>query len=83
MIHELKVDLEQCVHCKQCLEVCYTNVIGWNEELGIPYAQYPLDCQLCCVCEDACPQKAITVIPDWSLKYYPAYLSEAAQEAIR
>ena len=84
MIRELKVDRQICIRCRQCLDVCYTNVIGWDEKQDIPFAQYPLDCQVCCVCEDACPVHAITVIPDWSQKYYPDYLSErGAAEAER
>ena len=76
MIKELKVNADLCIHCRQCLDFCYTNVIGWDKQLEKPFAEYPLDCQLCCVCEDACPVKAITVVPDWSLKYYPAFLSK-------
>lgn len=75
MIKELKIDTEKCNHCKACTYVCFTNVIGWDEENRIPYAKYAVDCQVCCICEAACPQKAITVIPDWDNKYYPSYIS--------
>ena len=83
MIRELNVDQQKCIRCRQCLDFCYTNVIGWDETKKLPFAQYPLDCQLCCVCEDACPAHAITVIPDWSRKYYPAYLSAKNAAAVR
>ena len=75
MLKELKVDAGKCVGCKKCLDVCFENVIERDEERGLPYGRYPLDCQICCICETACPAKAITVIPDWSMKYYPKYLS--------
>lgn len=82
MIRVLQVDHARCIHCRQCLDFCSTNVIGWDDAQGIPYAQYPLDCQLCCICEDACPASAITVVPDWSQKYYPAELSLHTREEI-
>lgn len=75
MLKELKVDMTKCVHCKVCLDVCFKNVIEWDEEKKIPFGKYPLDCQICCICEAACPQKAIEVIPDWDAKYYPRYVS--------
>ena len=43
MLKELKVDMSKCVHCKQCLDVCFKNVIEWDEEKQIPYGKYPLD----------------------------------------
>ena len=75
MLKELKVDTGKCVHCRTCLDVCFKNVIEWDEERGIPYGKYPLDCQICCICESACPAGAIEVIPDWNQKYYPRYVS--------
>ncbi len=75
MLKELKVNEEACTQCKTCTEVCFTNVIEWDEENQKPYAKYPLDCQVCCICEAACPEKALEVVPDWSKKYYPSYLS--------
>jgi NAD-dependent dihydropyrimidine dehydrogenase PreA subunit len=75
MIKELQVDTEKCTKCKLCVDVCFENVIEWEENESKPYAKYPMDCQACCICETACPVKAITVIPDWSKKYYPKYVS--------
>ncbi len=75
MLKELRVDPDKCTHCKTCAYVCFTNVIEWDEEGEIPYAKYPLDCQVCCICEAACPEGALTVIPDWSKKYFPRYIS--------
>ena len=75
MIKELKIDLDKCVHCGQCKYVCFVNVIEWDEEKKIPYPKYKQDCQACCICEAACPQDAITVIPDFTNKYYPRYIS--------
>lgn len=75
MLKELKVDQTKCTHCKTCLDVCFKNVIEWDEEKRIPYGKYPLDCQICCICERTCPAGAIEVIPDWDAKYYPRYVS--------
>ena len=56
-------------------------VVAWQKQELLdfenqkPYAKYPLDCQVCCICEAACPEKALEVVPDWSKKYYPSYIS--------
>lgn len=83
MLKELKVDESRCTHCKTCLDVCFKNVIEWDEEKNKPYGKYPLDCQVCCICEAACPAKAIEVIPDWDAKYYPRYVSTLREVKIK
>lgn len=75
MLKELQIDQNKCTGCRECLDVCFTNVIAWDEEADKPYGKYKEDCQVCCICEAACPAKAITVIPDWANKYYPNYIS--------
>jgi NAD-dependent dihydropyrimidine dehydrogenase PreA subunit len=75
MLKELKIDIEACSHCKSCTDVCYVDVIRWDEGKRIPYAAYPLDCTVCCICEAACPKHAITVVPAWENKYYPKSIS--------
>ena len=39
MIKELNVNPDKCLHCRQCLDFCYTNVIGWDEERQQPFAE--------------------------------------------
>ena len=75
MIGELLIDKDKCTKCKTCIDVCFENVIEWHDLEDSPVAKYPLDCQVCCICETICPAKALTVIPDWSAKYYPKYIS--------
>lgn len=76
MLKKLQVNENFCVHCGVCKDVCFTDVIRWDKQQKIPVAVYKEDCQLCCICEAACPSHAITVIPDWNLKYYPPFLSK-------
>ena len=80
MLKELKINPETCIHCGICRDVCFTDVIRWDEDKKIPYGKYPQDCQLCCICEAACPKHAIEVIPDWKKKYYPDCLSAGGRE---
>ena len=76
MLKKLSINTEACIRCKTCLDVCFSDVIYWDEATGLPYAKYPEDCQICCVCEDACPKNALTVLPDWTKKHYPRCISE-------
>jgi NAD-dependent dihydropyrimidine dehydrogenase PreA subunit len=71
VLKELQINKEACNHCKTCKDVCYVDVIRWDEEKRIPYAAYPIDCTVCCICEAVCPQEALIVIPAWENKYYP------------
>ena len=80
MLGELKIDVGKCTKCKRCLDVCFENVIEWDEENQKPYGKYALDCQICCLCETVCPSKALIVIPDWSKKYYPKPISKWRNE---
>lgn len=81
MLKKLKVDDSKCVKCRQCIDICFTNVIELDEEKNRPYGKYPLDCQVCCVCEFACPTRAIEIVPDWDAKYYPPYISTLVKKS--
>ena len=74
-MHTVKINLEACTGCKECIDACFVDVIRWDEARGIPYGAYSEDCQICCVCEQACPTKAIEIIPDWKSKYVPKPLA--------
>jgi NAD-dependent dihydropyrimidine dehydrogenase PreA subunit len=76
MAHIVKFDLKLCNACKTCVDTCFVDVIGWDEVKNIPTARHLEDCQVCGVCEENCPTNAITVIPDWSSKYFPRILAE-------
>lgn len=73
-MHTLEIT-ESCTGCKRCVEVCFVNVIAWDEKQEKPILAYPEDCQICVYCEKRCPEKALTVIPDWKSKYNPKTLS--------
>jgi MinD superfamily P-loop ATPase len=74
-MHRLDVDLDKCSGCRTCLDVCNVNAIGWDEDDGKPTLAYPEDCQVCSVCEHACPEGALEIVPDWAGRYCPPYLS--------
>ena len=53
MAHRLSVDGDACTACRTCVDVCFVNAIGWDDEADRPVLAYPADCQVCCVCERA------------------------------
>jgi NAD-dependent dihydropyrimidine dehydrogenase PreA subunit len=61
MAHEVKFDFKLCTACKTCVDVCFVDVIGWDEEKNIPTAKHLEDCQVCGVCVRNCPTNAITL----------------------
>lgn len=83
MAHSLTVDADACTACRTCVDACFVNAIGWHEAAGLPVLAYPDDCQVCCVCERACPEAALLVVPDWAARRPRPYLSGAAKETLR
>jgi ferredoxin len=82
MAHQLVVDGDACTACGTCVDVCFVNAIGWNDDLDQPRMAYPDDCQVCCVCERACPESALEIVPDWAGRRPRPYLSVAAAEEV-
>lgn len=76
MAHTIKINLDLCTGCQMCVDGCFVDVIRWDQTRGKPFASYPEDCQVCCICEKVCPPGAIEIIPDWSSKYYPRILAK-------
>jgi NAD-dependent dihydropyrimidine dehydrogenase PreA subunit len=75
-MHSINIDLEKCTKCKTCLNVCFQDVLRWDDEKGIVRAAYPQDCHACCLCELLCPANAIKVVPDWSDVYWPPVIAK-------
>ena len=81
MAHRLTVDDDACTACRTCVDACFVNAIGWDDGADRPVLAYPADCQVCCVCERACPDAALEIVPDWAARRPRPYLSAAAQAA--
>ncbi len=57
---EIKVDLDKCDGCGECVGVCPAEV--W--EIGDDGKAHPVrieDCEECCSCVESCPPKAIWI----------------------
>jgi NAD-dependent dihydropyrimidine dehydrogenase PreA subunit len=74
-MHRLEIDPDKCTGCRTCVDACNVNAIGWDEAAGRSVMAYPEDCQVCSVCEQACPEGALVMVPDWASRYCPPYLS--------
>jgi len=74
-VHRLEIDPDRCTGCRACVDACNVNAIGWDDTGDRPTLAYPEDCQVCSVCEQACPEGALSLVPDWAGRYCPPYLS--------
>jgi len=54
------VDLDKCIHCNICDEVCPGDVIVMRN--GWPVIQYPEECWFCGACRLDCPTDCFTFI---------------------
>ncbi|HUT79761.1 MAG TPA: 4Fe-4S binding protein [Candidatus Bathyarchaeia archaeon] len=55
----LIVDTNLCNSCEVCIERCPMDIIRLDEN-GFPYMKYD-ECWYCGVCEEDCPEKALTI----------------------
>jgi NAD-dependent dihydropyrimidine dehydrogenase PreA subunit len=53
------LDLDLCSSCGRCVEICPTDVFRMNDRH--PVAAYESDCTVCFLCQDDCPESAITI----------------------
>lgn len=54
----IKINLEKCVSCGKCLNVCPGNLIDFNEN-NKAYIKYPNECWGCTACLKECNTGAI------------------------
>jgi NAD-dependent dihydropyrimidine dehydrogenase PreA subunit len=74
-MHIMKIDPDRCSGCATCVDVCFRDAIRWGDDESTPILAYPDDCEVCCVCERACPEGALEIVPDWASRHCPPYLS--------
>ena len=53
-------DYGKCTRCGTCYSLCPLDVIVVGED-GRPSVRYPDECQLCFICQEECPARAIHV----------------------
>jgi NAD-dependent dihydropyrimidine dehydrogenase PreA subunit len=63
-MYVIKVDVDKCEACGDCVDACPNELIALVEENGKKYAMYtgnPDDCIGCYSCESTCPEGSLTV----------------------
>jgi NAD-dependent dihydropyrimidine dehydrogenase PreA subunit len=57
-----RIDDDLCTGCLRCVDVCPMDVLRETGDERVEI-RYPQDCQCCYLCELACPNGAIEVLP--------------------
>ena len=58
-MYKIEVDVEKCIGCGDCVDVCPVGVYEMQNEKSVPVnAEGCIDCESCV---EACEQEAITV----------------------
>jgi len=55
----IRIDEQACVSCALCVDVCPTDVLGFDEAKGIPFVAKAGECFGCLACSEECPAEAI------------------------
>jgi len=72
-VKEIQIDLDACKGCKTCMNVCFVDVIRWDDAEKKPVVAYPEDCVWCLACEAGCPEQCIEVIPNIPAPLFSSY----------
>ena len=60
------IDAATCTGCGLCVLSCPVDVIRMDATAKKAIVAYPLDCQVCYLCEDDCPSHSISLSHDIS-----------------
>jgi len=61
-MNNIKMDYDKCNSCKTCVDVCFLDIIRWDNVEKRPIVAYEEDCVACNQCEMECPKKCIKVV---------------------
>ena len=59
MVVEVRIDYDQCIHCRECVKECTYGVLGWLDDM--PIVVNPRECKACAECCANCSVDAISV----------------------
>ena len=59
-MRNVKIDMEKCTSCRECIEVCPEEVFQLQN--GIPVHVHKEKCIECDLCINICPEDAISII---------------------
>ncbi len=57
----LSIDLDSCVSCGTCAEICPGHVLALDEADN-PFEKYPDHCWYCGCCQADCPSRCIEIL---------------------
>lgn len=77
----IRVDLNKCVGCKNCVEICPLDVFYFNEEAHKSVLAYPENCQSCGQCIVNCKGRSLGITNDQF--GYPITAFRAATSAVQ
>lgn len=60
----IRVDLNKCIGCRKCVEICPMDVFYFNEQEGKSVLAYPETCQNCGQCYVNCPTRSLGMSAD-------------------
>ena len=71
-MNTIVIDYEKCFGCKICYDVCFLDIIRWDDIEKKPIIAYEEDCVGCNQCEMECSEKCIKVVYG-EKDYIPVY----------
>lgn len=57
----IRYDLDRCVGCRRCVDICPMDVFRFNEEKRKSVIAYPEDCITCGQCFFYCPANSLAI----------------------